>query len=77
MDELPQASVANQVRMIVFSSGHEPPTIMSEEVIIYVEQLSDAVAVPVLAGNVLSVQAMVMFAGQVMRGGALSSTVMV
>ena len=37
-------------------------------------QLSVAVAVPVAAGKVLSVQRMVTFAGQVTAGGVLSST---
>lgn len=37
-------------------------------------QLSVAVAVPVNAGNVLSVQRIVTFAGQVTAGGVLSST---
>ena len=50
---------------------------MSEEVMIKVEQLSTAVAVPVLDGNVLEVHAIVMLAGQVRTGGALSSTVIV
>ena len=69
--------MANQVRIIVFSCGHDPPIIMSEEVMIKVEQLSTAVAVPVLDGNVLEVHAIVMLAGQVRTGGALSSTVIV
>lgn len=39
------------------------------------EQLSTAVAVPVPAGKVLPVQAMVRFGGQVITGGVLSSMV--
>jgi hypothetical protein len=40
-------------------------------------QLSDAEAVPVAAGSVLAVHSMVRFGGQVMVGGALSSTTIV
>ncbi len=39
------------------------------------EQLSTAVAVPVPAGKVLPVHAMVRFGGQVITGGVLSSMV--
>lgn len=45
--ELPQSSVAVQVRRIVYSCGHAPPTVTSEFVIVGVRsQLSVAVAVP-------------------------------
>ena len=40
----------------------------------WMSQLSVAVAVPVLAGNVLPVHSIVTFAGQVIIGAALSST---
>ena len=42
-----------------------------------VSQLSVAVAVPVLLGLVDAVHSIVRLGGQVMRGGALSSTTMV
>ena len=55
--ELPQSSVAIQVRVMVPSCGHAPATDMSVEVIVGVaSQSSVAVAVPVLAGNVLAVR---------------------
>jgi hypothetical protein len=48
--------VATQVRVIVLSCGHAPPTLTSVEVIVGVaSQLSVAVAVPVVAGKVLAV----------------------
>lgn len=50
--ELPQASVAVQVRMMVKDWGHAPGTMRSEEEIMGVLQLSVAVAVPVAAGSV-------------------------
>ena len=54
--ELPQSSVATQVRFIVLSCGHAPPTVTSLKVKDAVaSQLSVAVGVPVLAGNVLAV----------------------
>jgi hypothetical protein len=75
--ELPQSSAANQVLLIVYSCGQPPATVTSEEVIVGVpSQLSVAVAVPVFAGNVLSVQSTVMFAGQVIAGPASSVTSM-
>jgi hypothetical protein len=70
----PHASVATQVRVIVFSWGHDPATMTSDDVIVKVEQLSVAVAVPVLAGRVLAVHWIVTFAGQFRDGGVLSST---
>ena len=52
----PQSSVADQVLFIVRSCGHEPPTVTSVKAIVgEPSQLSVAVAVPVLMGNVLSV----------------------
>ena len=54
--ELPQSSVATQVRVIVNSWGQAPPTDTSLEVIVGVaSQLSEAVALPVFAGKVLAV----------------------
>src|SRR6186713_932227 len=78
VDELPQSSVAFQVLFIVYSCGHAPATVTSDEEIVGVpSQLSVAVAVPVLAGSVLPVQTLVIFAGQVNTGPTLSSTNMV
>lgn len=72
--ELPQSSVALQVRKIVPSCTQPPSTIRSVEVIVADRsQLSVAVAVPVLPGKVLAVQRMVTFGGQVMAGAMLSS----
>ena len=54
--ELPQASVAVQVRVMVNSCGHAPPATTSLETMTgALSQLSVAVAVPVFAGNVLAV----------------------
>lgn len=73
--ELPQSSAANQVLLMVYSWGHPPAIVTSLEVIVGVlSQLSVAVAVPVLAGNVLAVHNTVIFAGHVIEGAALSST---
>ena len=48
--------MATQVLVIVLSCGHAPLTVTSLDVMVGVEsQLSVAVAVPVLAGNVLAV----------------------
>ena len=56
MLELPQSSVAIQVRVMVLSCGHAPPTDTSLDVMVGVaSQLSVAVALPVVAGNVLAV----------------------
>jgi len=74
--ELPQSSVAVQVRVMVYSWGHMPPAVTSANVIVGVpSQLSVAVAVPVLAGAVLAVHWIVMLGGQVMAGARLSSMV--
>jgi hypothetical protein len=76
--ELPQSSVALQVRVMVYSCAHAPPTVTSLEVMVGVaSQLSDAVAEPVFAGKVLAVQRMVTFGGQDMVGAMLSSTTIV
>jgi len=75
---LPQSSVASHVRVIVLSCGHAPAAVISEKVIVAeLSQLSVAVALPVLAGRVLSVQRTVTLAGQVMAGPWLSSTKMI
>jgi len=72
---LPQSSVASHVRVIVLSCGHAPAVVTSEKVMVAeASQLSVAVAVPVLAGNVLAVQRTVTLAGQVIAGPWLSST---
>ena len=77
--ELPQSSVALQVRCIVYSCGQAPPMVTSVDVMVGVRsQLSVAVAVPFAPpGAVLAVHSMVRFGGQVMTGGVLSSTKMV
>jgi len=76
--ELPQSSAATQVRVIVRSCGHDPATVTSLNVNVAVaSQLSVAVGLPVLAGNVLAVHCTVVFAGQVITGGVLSSRKMV
>src|SRR6186997_1142561 len=73
--ELPQSSVAIQVRVIVDSCGHAPAIEASLKVKLGVpSQLSVAEGEPVLAGKVLAVHWMVILAGQVMTGGVLSST---
>lgn len=74
--ELPQSSEAVQVRVMVNSCGHPPPTVTSLNPIVGDASQSTAVADPVLAGNVLAVHCMVTFAGQVITGAALSSTTM-
>ena len=75
---LPQSSVASHVRVVVISSGHAPPTVTSLDVMVGVEsQLSVAVAVPVLAGKVLAVHAMVILGGHEITGPILSSIKMV
>jgi hypothetical protein len=75
---LPQSSVALQVLVIVNSSGHDPPIVTSLNVIEGVlSQLSVAVALPVLAGNVLAVHSIVIFGGHVIIGAWLSFIVMI
>ena len=61
---------------MVFSAGHAPATVTSLKVTEGVEQLSEEVAVPVLAGSVLAMQATVTFAGQVTEGAIRSFTEM-
>ncbi len=62
---------------MVFSCGQLPITTTSVDVTASVEQLSVAVAVPVLAGRVLAEQAIVTFTGHEIEGTTLSTTVMV
>lgn len=72
--ELPQSSAATHVLEMVRSCGHEPATVTSLKVNVAVaSQLSVAVGLPVLAGAVLAVHCTVVFAGQVITGGVLSS----
>lgn len=71
--ELPQASVAVHVLLIVYSCGQAPPTVTSLEVIFGVGSQSVAVADPVLSGSELAVHSMVILAGQVITGARLSS----
>jgi hypothetical protein len=78
VDEFPQSSVARHVLVMITSWGHAPPEVASVNSIAgRLSQLSVAVAVPVFAGNVLAVQAMVTLAGQLIAGGTLSSTTIV
>ena len=64
--------------MIINSSGHDPPTVTSLNVIEgMASQLSVAVAIPVLAGNVLAVHSIVIFGGQVIIGAWLSFIVII
>ena len=76
MDELPQSSVASHVLMMVYSCGHAPAVVTSDEVMVGVpSQLSVAVAVPFAPpGAVLALQAIVTLGGQVIEGDELSST---
>jgi hypothetical protein len=63
---------------MVLRIGHDPDAVISLKVSVgEATQLSVAVAVPVLGGNVLAVHWMVTFAGHVIVGGTASSTVMV
>ena len=76
--ELPQPSCAVQVLVMVLPWGQPPPAVTSLNPMIGAdEQLSVAVAVPVLAGAVLSEHAIVIFGGQVITGGTLSSTTII
>ena len=78
VEALPQASVAVQVLLIVRSCVQTPAIVTSLKVMVGAPpQLSVAVAVPVLAGNVLAVHWIVMFGGHTMAGPMLSSTKMV
>ena len=63
---------------MVLSCGQLAPTVTSVKVIAGVaSQLSEAVALPVLAGKVLAVHWMVTLGGQTIEGAALSSTMIV
>ena len=76
--ELPQSSVACQVLLMVYSCVQIPATVTSVNAMVgEISQRSKAVAVPVFAGNVLSVQRIVIFIGQVITGGAESLTTIV
>jgi hypothetical protein len=76
--ELPQSSIAVKVLLIVLSCGHNPATVTSANPMVGVaSQLSVAVALPVLDVAVLAVHCTVIFGGQTMDGGVLSSTNMV
>ena len=75
--ELPQSSVALHVLVMVYSCGHAPPTVTSDEVMFGVaSQISVAVAVPFAPpGAVLALHCIVRFGGHdVIVGGVLSST---
>src|SRR5678809_1227230 len=71
--ELPQSSVATQVRVIVLSCGQVPATVTSLKVNNNeASQASVPVGLPVLAGKVLAEHWMVTLGGQLMLGGVLS-----
>jgi hypothetical protein len=72
--ELPQASVAVQVRVTVVPQTADP---LSEKPTVALPQLSAATAEPVLDGSMDSPQATWILAGQVRVGGVVSVTVMV
>ena len=70
--------MAFHVRVMVLSWGHPAAIVTSVKVMTGApSQLSVAVAVPVLAGNVLAVHNTVIFGGQVIDGPLLSFTKMV
>ena len=76
--ELPQLSVAVQVRVMTWLPAQLPAAVTSLWVITGVPpQLSVAVAVPVLLGLVEAVQSMLVLAGQLIEGAVVSLTVMV
>ena len=78
LDELPQSSEANHVRVIVLSCGQPPAAVTSLNVKLGVpSQLSVADGDPVFTGSVLAVHKIVMFAGHAMTGALLSSTNMI
>ena len=63
--------------MIRYVCGHGPGVIISLALTTGDEsQLSFEIAIPVLAGNVLDEQVMVIFGGQLITGTTLSITVM-
>ena len=73
---MPHASAAINVLAIKYSLLHSPSVVTSANVIVGTPpQLSLAVGLPVLAGNVLSWISMVIFTGQVIVGGVWSNTV--
>ena len=64
--------------MIVPSCGQVPTANESEKLMVDTgSQLSVAVAVPVITGNVPEVHSIVTLLGQVITGGRLSSTCMI
>ena len=76
--ELPQLSVAVQVRVMTWLPAQLPAAVTSLCVTLATPlQSSTAVAVPVSAGTVEAVQSTVLLAGQVIVGGCVSVTVMV
>lgn len=76
--ELPEQSVAVQVRVIRLSPVHEFPVTTSENVIIgFASQTSVAVAEPVTEGSEGSPHSTDAFAGQLMGGGVVSVTFIV
>jgi len=73
--ELPQSSVACQVRVMVNSWGHIPGKEISLNVnVTDASHRSVAVGIPVAAGNVLVLHKIVMLIGHVIIGAVLSST---
>ena len=72
VDELPQASVAVHVRLIVPSQGKLPDTTSEWVKVITPGQLSVAVAVPVTEGMVSVVHVTVAVGGHVIIGGTVS-----
>ena len=75
--ELPQSSVADQVRVIKKVCG--PNGVITSVYVMVTEasQLSVAVAVPVVEGNVVCEHSMDISGGQVITGARLSSTAMI
>ena len=72
----PQESVPNHIRSMVYCCGHGPAFGMS----IYVtsgegSQASEAVAIPVFEGSVLSLHSMVINGGHISIGAVVSMTV--
>lgn len=76
--EFAQSSVARQVRLRMNCCGPPVEMVTSvKEIVGVASQISVAVAVPVMTGSVPLAHIIVIFAGQVMSGGALSSMMMV
>ena len=61
--------------MIVLSCGQDPATVASVNVMVGVRSQSVAVAEPVLPGKVLAVHSTVMFPGQTIAGGVVSTII--